>query len=217
MLKWIFGRRAAPVVVDVNEVFRRLELNSKHFKDDPAAHIPVLDYLRLWTLRGSSHYGPARSFYANPNQKITIKAPEPQFSDMPREPDEHIRSSACVSFTEESYARGKRGLAILIRQSSNTMEGYANSVVFGMYGVYDRDGKMTVKKLMVPTKDNANRMMPVESIDVTEDSVRGALLYAELCVKELVAGRPLFARSCLDQSVKADLAKDGVKILTPAP
>lgn len=216
MLKWIFGRRAAPVVVDINDIFKRLDLYNERYKADPNAHIAVLDFLGQYTLRGSAHYGPSRSFYANPEQTFRVKAPPRQFMEDSEE-DEYVQSSACISFTEESFARGRRGFALLIRQSSGSLRAHRDSVVFGIYGVYDRDGKMTVKKIMAPSKDSANRMTAVTSIPVTPDNVRGALLYAELCAKALYEHRQFQPRTCLEQSMKADLATEAVRVLPPAP
>lgn len=216
MLKWIFGGRAAPVTVDINEIYKRLDLYNNRYKSDPNAHIAVLDFLGQYSLRGSAHYGPSRSFYANPEQTIRIKAAPRQFLEETEE-DEYVQSSACISFTEESLARGRRSFALLIRRESGSLRGHRDSVVFGIYGVYDRDGRMAVKKIMAPSVDGANRLTAVAAIPVTPENVEGALRYAELCAREMYEGRPFHPRLCLEQSLDPDSVPGGIKAGMPAP
>lgn len=204
MLKWLFGERAKPVTVNINDLFRRLDLYDKRFRDDPNAHIPVLDALGQYTLRGSSHYGPARSFYTDPQKVVTVRAPEKQFFDEPDPTDEHIRSSTRISFTEETRGFGKRAFALIIRREFSNPAEYDRSLLFGIFGVYDRDGNMRVKKIVAPYKDRANSMTAAKSIPLTPENVEKALRFAEICVHTLYRGETFHPRACLDEALRME-------------
>ncbi|MCB9991614.1 MAG: hypothetical protein H6867_09670 [Rhodospirillales bacterium] len=71
MIKNIFGMRAAPAVIAMDKLYRDLHLKDPRFESDPDSHIAVLDVLGEYSLRGSSHFGPARSYYADPEKRST--------------------------------------------------------------------------------------------------------------------------------------------------
>lgn len=219
MLRALFKKWANPVTVDIDEVYKRLELHSDKVLPDPNAHIGVMDAMNEYTLRGSTHWGPAHSFYRDPQKKVTVKAQPTQFADEPEPQDEHIRSSARLSYTEEARGFGKRAFFMIIRNEFNTPQEYQKSLVFALYGLYDKDGKMKVKKILSPDiDDKTHTITKLGKIPLTPDNVRIALRYAELCAQALYdKSQPFVARTCLEQAMKADMDEVGVKILSPQP
>lgn len=219
MLKWKFWERAEPVCVDINEIYQRFALYNDRYKHDPAIHMLVMNKFGQVSLRGGSFtYGPGRVFYSDPQKVLTIKAPEKQFLDEPDPEDEHIQSSACIAFTEAPRAFGKRAFGMIIRQDSHDFDSlYDNSIIFGIYGEYDKNGRMAVKKLLAPGKDGTQRLTETKEIPITPENVEGALRYAEICVQTITRKSPLNPRTCLEQSMRPEKAGEGIKVLPPAP
>ncbi len=218
ILKRLFGLRAAPVVIDINELYRHLDLHNKRYNQDPQIHLTVLYKLNQITLRGSGNAkGAGRVHYRDPWKRFIIKGPSREFlGDL--EPEEtHIRSSAYIAFTEAPRAFGKRAFALVICKDSDSVEDLDNAFVFGIYGVFGKDGRMTVKTIMTPGKDEAHRMTETKAIPVTPENVQGALRYAKLCIDEITSGQKFFPRRCFEQSMRQDTAQNDVKLLPPAP
>ena len=196
MLKWLFGKRAAPVVMNLQEIRDRLELDHERFGPDPKNHIPVLDALGEYTLRGSSFFGPARTFYTNPDKTVTIKGAPSQFSDVPDPGDEQVQSAAFVSYTEQTRGFGKRNFALIIRQGANTVEEMENSLAFGLFGLFDKQGNMTVKKIIMPGKDvkrNAHQHVCPNN-NCRDDDVADCAFDKNINIKQVMSGNGIGQR-----------------------
>lgn len=204
MLRFLFSRLAAPVFVDFGCLRRDLGLDHERFADDPKAHIAVLEAVGDYTLRGSAQYGPARSCYADPKRVLTMKPQESQFSDAPQEPEEKIRSSACLSYTEEQRGFGKRHFALTIRRESATIEEMEQSLVFGLSGIYDREGRMKILRILAPSGDGRNGVTAAHPIPLTVKNVQRALFYARCCADNLYEGRSLMPQVCLADMMRHD-------------
>lgn len=208
MISKLFGRRSTPISVNLHELRQSLGLDHERYVSDPNAHVPILAALGEYTLRGSSHYGPAHSYYQNPSRTVTIKAQEPQFSDMPMPEDEHIRSAASIAFTEETRGFGKRTFALIIRQDAETLKDMEESLAFGLYGLYDKEGNMVIRKIIAPGKDEYNHVTDVKEIPLTEENVNAALRYAAECARVIHSGERFYPRACLDRTENAKPAPE---------
>ncbi len=192
MLRFLFGPRAAPMTIHHDNLFTRLGLG-KHLQPDPKSHIPVLRYLGEYSLRGSFHHGPAMSYFSKPTQTITIKPDPQQFSDEPPGEDEYIRSSAHIAITTEPRRGGSNAFYLMISKGGRTLEELDRSLIFGLKGVQDKDGHITIKRIMAPGMDNANRLTDLQKIPLTPEYVNTALKYAARCAANIYANSPVYA------------------------
>ncbi len=216
MLKRLFGKKAAKVEIDINEMSDRFDLYDRKYRADSLVMARVLTAVNKTPIR-SDIYGPGRIFYADPDKMLNMKTADLHKSGDQAEEKDLVHASASVSFTDHPHGGSRRGFGLVIRNDSDTFHELFNSVVFGIYGYYDKEDRFEVTKLLVPGPAENGQPARAIEIPVTPENVRGALRFAEICAKALFENAPFSPEQCLSQSQDEDLDKVGVKVTTPAP
>ena len=62
-----------PVVISYSEMKNYLGLSDPKFESDPDIHLPTLDALGEYSLRGGNHYGPGYSYYVDRKKTIMLQ------------------------------------------------------------------------------------------------------------------------------------------------
>ena len=201
-----------PVSINLGDLITYLELDHPRFVADADEHLPVIDAMGEYALRGGNHHGPSKSYYTDRKKTIFLQERAPEIVGHPDEigkkpPLREFRASANIAYTETTLAFGRRGLALTIHRDVNEpRELYMyRTMVFGLYGVYDREGNLTIKKLKTPNMDSANRMTKLEDVPIDTANVKGALYFARLCAEQLYNGEGFSERQCLQKALNIDV------------
>lgn len=195
-----FWRSEPPVHANINDIFSRFKLYDK-LKPDPNAHTQVLDKLGQYSLRGVAQYGPAHSYYSDPDHKAITQERPPQFLEDRSGEAEEVKLSSSIHYTEESLSLGKRSFGMIINKSSSGLHDLAAAKVFGIYGIYNKDGDYTVKKIQAPSFDEQGSIQGTESITVTPENVELALLYAEECLNQIYQNEIIYPMQCMNAAL----------------
>jgi hypothetical protein len=206
-LKKLFERATAeairmqnPVRVPLKDLLDIFEPGHPNYARAPGQHALILINLNQGTPNRTDPTSPAaRMFLTDPAYKVTIRGLKSQFRDIPDEPDRQIPGSAGIFYTED-YGFGKKRIAILIRRQAKNLADYDDSLVFGLYGVVEKDGTVNIKKIKLPEIDHKFVARGSQYIPVTEDSVERALNYARLCKTQLFERRPFTPVDNLDRA-----------------
>lgn len=215
-LRQAFGLppKRVPITINLGDLLTYLELDHSRFQSDPDVHLPVIDGMGEYALRGGNHHGPAKSYYTDRKKTIFLQEREPEIVGHPDEigkkpPVREFRASANIAYTETTLGFGRKGFALTIhRDVKEPRELYQyRTMVFGLYGVYDREGNLTIKKLKTPNMDSANRMTKLDDIPIDEANVIGALHYARLCATQIYEGEYFSERQCLQEALQINPAE----------
>ncbi len=224
MLNWIFNNSDEPASVEISkdELVQRLGLNHKRFEPAPGTDNLVLAYLdRLgWKNNVTDKNSSGSIFYpAQEDENANAPAEEEKAADGYDDDEEEkiVKRPDFIAFAEYDLPHGKRGFALVIRQNELDFSNKASALIFGMYGSCDENGRMSVDRILMPSKEMDGSIKAVGPVDITDDTVRRAVLYAELCVREIYENDKCSPGKCLNKAVHTDLRGQSVKILPPAP
>jgi hypothetical protein len=206
-LKKFFERAAAeatrmqnPVKVPLKQVLDIFEPGHRNYASAPGQHGLILINLNQGSPNRVDPSNPAaRMYLTDPNYKITIRGAKSQFRDIPDEPDSQITGSAGIFYTED-YGMGKKRVAIVMRRQAKNLADYDDSLVFGLYGVVEKDGTLNIKKIKLPEVDHKFAAKGSQYIPVTDENVEKALKYASLCKTQLFERKPFTPVDNLDRA-----------------
>lgn len=195
MLSRFFKGRAQAVKINYQEFHDFLQLD-RNLTSDPDVHTIVLAALECYSLRGSTQHGPARSFYSNPDHKITQTIPV-DFGGGMMTHTETYHLSPCISTTEEPAPFGQTHFCMIMREESEKPDDLYTSIIFGIRGKVDKDGDYTISKIMAPNIEDG-MLTGLQNIPITDDTVHTAMLYAYECARQIYEGEQVMPRKALE-------------------
>lgn len=215
MLRNIFGGQNPPVKVDFQEYRDFLSLD-KNLTDDPKMHTIILSNLGEYSLRGSTHQGPAQSFYSDPNKKVVTDPKPVEFSGGHETYTETYHLSSSISCTEQPHGFGQRLFSMIMRKDSLRPQDIHDSMIFGIHGRVDKNGDLTVLKLMAPDIENG-QITRIKEIPVTDETVHTAMLYAYECSRQIYEGEQIKPRQALEFAMTYQESEEGEYDNSPSP
>lgn len=209
MLKNLFSRNKG-VKTNLYDFRERLGLH-EHMQPDEKAHMRVLVSLMQFKRQTIEYKGRGQSYFINPDQKVI-----PQIN-IPGEAPSPVRSSANICFTEDKLDNGQWSFAMTIDQSSETYADMKNRMIFGLYGLFERDtGNLNVLHILAPDMDSNGDFCGMIKIPLTDWDLELATLYAENCAKEIFADRSPDPVECLNRAVDRHVQQKNADNM-PAP
>ena len=196
----------ADIRIDINEFFERFHLHDEHFKEDPAFHTVVLASVNAL----KSTHGPSRVYMSEPNKtfKVSRTFAMPALSEEDDPDMVTVSGSPCVAFTEQDLGNGRRGFGLVIRKSSEDKADLRTSMVFGIYGTYDKkDQMMRIERLYTPEFADGNVLSEASPIPIDTENVKGAIYYAMLCADKIYSHEPFMPRECFERALNVQLDK----------
>jgi hypothetical protein len=181
-------------VIPLARLHEALALNDPAYEDEEDLQPLVMCYLNLpVNARGADIWGSARCAYAEPQRRI-VKTGKPS-PNIEESLEEHITSSAAILTADYQLSFGHRAFLVVIRSEIKDMDNFYDSMVFGLYGTYDRDKNMIAKKLIVPQIDQYRRMTGLTEADPSDSvAIEKSISFIKLCKEQVFKGGPLFAR-----------------------
>ncbi len=181
-------------VIPLARLHTALSLQDAQYEDEEHLQPLVMSYLNLpINARGADIWGTARCAYAEPQRRL-VKPGKPS-PNIEESLEEHITSSAAILTADYQLGFGHRAFLTVIRSEIKDMDKFYDSMAFGLYGTYDRDKNLTVRKLIVPEIDQYRRMVGLTEIELPDPvAVEKSLSFIKLCKEQIFKGGPLFAR-----------------------
>lgn len=199
MLKKLLPFNKTTVQTNLYEFRERLGLHD-YLRPDEKAHTRVLTALMRFKQQIIEYKGRGQSYYIDPDQKVMKKTNIP--GDVPKP----IRSSANISYTEDKLENGQWSFAMTIDKSSDTYFDMRNRMIFGLYGLFDRQsGEMAVTTILAPDMDGDGNLLGMIQIPLSESDLELATLYAENCAREIFEGRSPDPQRCLTQAIQNNM------------
>lgn len=210
MLGKLFNRNKS-AQTNLYDFRERLGLHD-YLQHDEKAHMRVLVSLMKFKKQTIEYKGRGQSYFINPDQKVI-----PQIN-IPGEAPTPVRSSANICYTEDKLENGQWSFAMTIDQSSETYADMKNRMIFGLYGLFDREtGNMEVLTILAPDMDKDGNFSKMIKVPLNEWDLELATLYAENCAKEIFEKRSPDPIECLNKAVERHLAKEKSADNSPAP
>ncbi len=179
--------RVAPIPMsDIEALFL---LQDERVQGTPGVSLQVFSALHMSPGVRESFWGYTRGLYAHPHEKIMLRTPPSDIAEIEDEDPIEIRSSAALFFNIQKRRRNRWGLSILIRTAMKDVHHPANA--FALYGTYGQGTPFTVRKIYLPVFDERGEVAGDRRLPLWDDSVTRALLYAQLCIRQITGKRPL--------------------------
>ncbi len=182
-----------PVKIDLWQIKDIFRPEGPEYVRNPGVHGLIMIHLNEASPgpRGGPHSSSAaRTLLSSPDKKTVLRAAEPEFSDIPAEPDREVSTSGGIMYTEDTHF-GKQRIAVLVRRDAQNYADLDKNIVFGLLGENGPDGTFQVRKILLPEIDENGQTRGTYYERLSPENVDRALEYAKLCTAQLFARQTL--------------------------